>query len=112
MSRSPFAARFTALVGKTPMSYIKHWRLQLAAKLLQNKTLALATIAEQVGYESMPAFSRVFKREFGMAPGQYRHNRTNRERTSTTNVHKTITNNSRSRPRKARQTKAGSPPAD
>jgi AraC-like DNA-binding protein len=93
------------------MSYIKHWRLQLAAKLLQNKTLALSSIAEQVGYESMPAFSRVFKREFGMAPGQYRHSRTTRRRTSSADANKTIPNNSRSRPREARQTKAVSPPA-
>lgn len=76
MSRSPFAARFTALVGQSPMSYLKHWRLQLAAKLLQNKALALSSIAEQVGYESVPAFSRVFRREFGVAPGQYRRSAT------------------------------------
>lgn len=72
MSRSPFAARFTALVGQAPMSYLKGWRLQLAAKLLQNQALSLSNIAEQVGYESAAAFSRIFKREFGLAPGQYR----------------------------------------
>lgn len=112
MSRSPFAARFAALVGNTPMSYLKHWRLQLAAKLLHNKTLALSSIAEQVGYESMPAFSRVFKREFGMAPGQYRRSRTTRGRTSSADVNKTIPNNSRSWPREARRTKTASPPAN
>ena len=111
MSRSPFAARFTALVGKAPMSYLKHWRLQLAAKLLQNKALALSSIAEQVGYESIPAFSRVFKREFGMAPGQYRRSGTTRGRTSSANMHVTIPNNSRSRPREVHQSKAVSPAA-
>jgi AraC-like DNA-binding protein len=72
MSRSPFAARFTALVGQAPMSYLKTWRLQLAARLLQNQALSLSNIAEHVGYESAAAFSRIFKREFGVAPGQYR----------------------------------------
>jgi transcriptional regulator GlxA family with amidase domain len=72
MSRSPFAARFTSLVGQSPMSYLKQWRLQLAAKLLQDQALSLAQIAEQVGYESAAAFSRIFKREFGAAPGQFR----------------------------------------
>jgi AraC-like DNA-binding protein len=72
MSRSPFAARFTALVGQAPMSYLKNWRLQLAARLLQNPALSLSNIAEQVGYESAAAFSRIFKREFGVAPGQFR----------------------------------------
>lgn len=72
MSRSPFAARFTSLVGQSPMSYLKQWRLQLAAKLLQDQALSLSQIAEQVGYESTAAFSRIFKREFGAAPGQFR----------------------------------------
>jgi len=72
MSRSPFAARFAGLVGQSPMSYLKHWRLQLAARLLRDQNLSLATIAEQVGYESAAAFSRVFKREFRVSPGQYR----------------------------------------
>ncbi len=71
-SRSPFAARFTASVGITPMSYLKRWRLQLATRLLQNPVLTLGEVSERVGYESVEAFSRVFSREFGIAPGQYR----------------------------------------
>jgi AraC-like DNA-binding protein len=76
MSRSPFAARFTALVGQSPMSYLQRWRLQLAAKLLQDHARSLSNIAEQVGYESAAAFSRIFKREFGAAPGRYRRSST------------------------------------
>jgi len=72
MSRSPFAARFAALVGQSPMSYLKRWRLQLAAQLLRDTTISLSNIAERVGYESAAAFSRIFKREFGPAPAQYR----------------------------------------
>jgi AraC-like DNA-binding protein len=72
MSRSPFAARFTVLVGQSPMSYLKSWRLQVAANLLRDQTLSLSNIAERVGYESTEAFSRVFRRKFGVAPGQYR----------------------------------------
>jgi AraC-like DNA-binding protein len=112
MSRSPFAARFTALVGQAPMSYLKHWRLQLAAKLLQNKTLALSSIAEQVGYESLPAFSRVFKREFGVAPGQYRRSGTIGGRTLGAQEHEAIPSNSRAGAREAPRTKAVSPAAN
>jgi len=72
MSRSPFAARFMALVAQSPMFYLKRWRLQLAAQLLQDRTLSLSDIAERVGYESTAALSRVFKREFGVSPAQYR----------------------------------------
>jgi AraC-like DNA-binding protein len=111
MSRSPFAARFTALVGQAPMSYLKHWRLQLAAKLLQNKALALSSIAEQVGYGSMPAFSRVFKREFGVAPGQYRRSGTIGRRTLGAQINEAIPGDSRAGAREAPQTKAVSPAA-
>jgi AraC-like DNA-binding protein len=112
MSRSPFAARFTALVGQAPMSYLKHWRLQLAAKLLQNKALALSSIAEQVGYESLPAFSRVFKREFGVAPGQYKRSGTIGGRTLGAQEHEAIPSNSRAGAREAPRTKAESPAAN
>jgi AraC-like DNA-binding protein len=73
LSRSPFAARFTALVGQSPMAYLKCWRLQRAASLLRKHGLVLSSVAERVGYESTPAFSRAFRRFFGMSPGRYRH---------------------------------------
>jgi AraC-like DNA-binding protein len=72
MSRSPFAARFTALVGIAPMSYLKRWRMQVAANLLETETVPVSRVAERVGYDSVAAFSRVFTRQFGLAPGQYR----------------------------------------
>jgi AraC-like DNA-binding protein len=73
LSRSPFAARFTALVGQPPMAYLKRWRLQLAATLLRQQAVALASVAERVGYDSTPAFSRAFTRLFGVSPGRYRY---------------------------------------
>jgi AraC-like DNA-binding protein len=72
LSRSPFAARFTALVGQPPMAYLKRWRLQLGAAMLRRQAVALSTVAERVGYESTPAFSRAFTRFFGVSPGRYR----------------------------------------
>ena len=72
LSRSPFAAKFTALVGRPPMVYLKRWRLQLAAHLIRQQTVGLSTIAERVGYETTAAFSRAFTREFGVSPGRYR----------------------------------------
>ena len=73
LSRSPFAAKFTALVGQSPMSYLKRWRLQRAAALLRHDAVALSSVAEQVGYESTAAFSRAFTRFFGVSPGRYRY---------------------------------------
>jgi AraC-like DNA-binding protein len=75
LSRSPFAAKFTALVGQPPMTYLKRWRLQLAGTLLRQQAVALSNVAERVGYESTPAFSRAFTHFFGMSPGRYRYDR-------------------------------------
>ncbi len=75
MSRSAFAARFTELVGVPPMQYLARWRMQLALSLLQHTDDPLATIADQVGYQSEAAFSRAFKRCYGQSPGATRSSR-------------------------------------
>ena len=72
MSRSRFAARFTALVGEPPLTYVARWRLETAAGLLQDGGLGLAEVAARVGYESEAAFSKAFRRRFGTPPGAYR----------------------------------------
>lgn len=72
MSRSAFAARFTELVGQPAMSYLTQWRMQLAHNLRRETTLSIAAIAEQVGYTSEAAFSRAFKRVYGVSPGRVR----------------------------------------
>lgn len=72
MSRSRFAARFTALVGEPPLAYVSRWRLETAAGLLQDGSLGLGEIAARVGYESEAAFSKAFRRRFGTPPGAFR----------------------------------------
>ncbi|RZL94739.1 MAG: AraC family transcriptional regulator [Variovorax sp.] len=71
-SRSVLAERFTRLVGQPPMHYLKAWRMQLAARMLMDRSAKVRTVAEAVGYESEAAFSRAFKRLAGSAPTQYR----------------------------------------
>jgi len=72
MSRSPFAARFTALVGEPPLTYVTRWRMALAARYLRRDHLAVSDVADRVGYTSAAALSKAFKRCFGVAPGTYR----------------------------------------
>jgi AraC-like DNA-binding protein len=74
MSRSGLARRFTDLLGVPPMQYLAQWRLQLAAQQLRLTDRSLASVAEEVGYESEAAFNRAFKREFGMPPATWRRN--------------------------------------
>ena len=72
MSRSAFAAKFTALVGEGPVQYLTRWRMQLAMNRLVDSGMSLAEIAEHVGYQSEVPFSKAFKREVGLSPGSYR----------------------------------------
>ena len=72
ISRSALVERFTRYLSEPPMTYLTRWRLQLAARSLENTSRGVADIAAEVGYESEAAFNRAFKREFGLPPGRYR----------------------------------------
>lgn len=71
-SRSSLAHRFGQLVGMSPMRYLAHWRMQLAASRLLSSSRRVSQIAEESGYQSEAAFSRAFRREFELAPTEYR----------------------------------------
>ncbi len=75
MSRSGFAARFTELVGEPPLQYLARWRVTRAAEMLRDSDEKVQTVANAVGYESLPAFSRAFKRWNGESPGTFRRKR-------------------------------------
>ncbi|MFD2419708.1 AraC family transcriptional regulator [Amycolatopsis pigmentata] len=72
LPRTAFTRRFTTLVGQPPMSYLINWRLGRGALLLRETDASLATIARQVGYSTEFAFSSAFRREYGVAPSQFR----------------------------------------
>jgi AraC-like DNA-binding protein len=72
VSRSGLAARFSDLVGETPMSYLRQWRFEVARNWLRDTDQTLAELAEQLGYESEASFSRAFKKETGQTPGSVR----------------------------------------
>jgi len=72
LSRSAFMERFAALIGMPPMRYLKTWRLQTARLQLRETQVTIAQLAHAVGYESEEAFSRAFKREFGLSPAHWR----------------------------------------
>lgn len=72
VSRSALAARFRALVGEPPLTYLARWRTTHAAKLLSETDDPIALVAERVGYESVPSFAKAFKRWQGTSPGAHR----------------------------------------
>ena len=72
LSRSAFAARFVARVGKPPATYLAHVRLDAATGLLRGTSLPVALIAKNVGYTSEAAFSRAFKHRYDAPPARWR----------------------------------------
>src|SRR5262249_12727531 len=64
--------RFGAGCGEPPLAYLTRARMQEAARRLVASSDSQATIAGAVGYSSEFAFSKAFRRELGVPPGQYR----------------------------------------
>ncbi|MEN6541775.1 AraC family transcriptional regulator [Parvibaculum sp.] len=72
LGRSAFSARFTQLVGESMYRYLIARRMSEAAFLLETSDEGIARIATRVGYETAPAFSKLFRRHHGLSPGRYR----------------------------------------
>ncbi len=72
ISPSRFAARFSETLGESPMIYITKWRMYIASQMLDDNQFSIDQIASEVGYESMAAFSRAFKRHVGLPPATWR----------------------------------------
>lgn len=71
MSRSSFAAKFTATVGEPAMEYLTRWRMLVAADRLTKAGSSISALAPMLGYESESAFGAAFKRVMGYSPRQF-----------------------------------------
>lgn len=67
-SESYLRAIFKNQLGISLGRYIRESRLSVAAKLLQSTELSIAEIATRTGFESPFAFSRAFKKTYGLPP--------------------------------------------
>ena len=74
-SRSVLAERFVHFVGRPPMQYLRHLRMQLASRLLVEDNAKVVSVAAAVGFESEAAFSRAFKKCVGTSPDEWRRQR-------------------------------------
>jgi AraC family transcriptional regulator, activator of mtrCDE len=72
MARTAFTQRFATVMGETPIHYLTSWRMQLADRMLRDRRLSVAQVAEQLGYATEAAFRRAFKRTRGVGPGRVR----------------------------------------
>lgn len=72
MSRSAFALKFKTVLGQTPLEYLTQWRMYRASTMIRSSNTSFGEVASAVGYGSESSFSRVFRREMGVAPREYR----------------------------------------
>lgn len=67
-----FTRRFHVATGASPLEYVHQLRLNRARRLLESSSLSIQVVANNLGYEDPSFFSRLFKREVGLTPAQYR----------------------------------------
>jgi AraC-like DNA-binding protein len=72
MSRTLFFNKFKETVGYTPLAYLTDRRIAKAKELLKATRENISGIALQVGYQSEPAFNRLFKAKVNETPASYR----------------------------------------
>ena len=58
----------------TPAKYIKKSRLNIACELIADSTIQISEIAHKIGICDYNYFSKIFKKEFGVTPSEYRKN--------------------------------------
>ena len=68
-----FSRLFTARMGRSVMAHVRGRRLVRGARrLCDEPDLKLVELALDCGFESQEAFTRAFKRVFGVSPGRFR----------------------------------------
>lgn len=71
MSRSTLYTKMLQITGHTPVEYIRAFRLERAAILMEKSNMTIAEIAYQVGFTTPNYFARSFKQKFKMLPSEY-----------------------------------------
>lgn len=71
---SPYycSVKFHEAVGMTYRQYHTQLKLERAKKELENRQEKMIDIAVKYGFHSHEAFSRAFRKTYGMAPSRYR----------------------------------------
>lgn len=67
-----FARCFKQAFGQTPHAYLTQLRLEKAQTLLTQTAHSITDICLAIGFQSLPSFTNLFRRRFGVSPSQYR----------------------------------------
>ena len=72
MSESYLSTLFKEQSGGNFGDFLETLRIEKACELLQDKTIIVTKVAEEVGYNSVQSFRRAFKRVKGVSPKEQR----------------------------------------
>ena len=72
MSVSYFLKKFKEVTTKSPMQYILGIRISNAVSLLESTDYNVTEISTIIGYDNPLYFSRIFKKQKGVSPSDYR----------------------------------------
>ena len=67
-----FHRLFTAQVGENIASYVRRARMLRAGRKLRMGAVDITEVALAAGYETHAAFSKAFRRQFGLSPSEFR----------------------------------------
>ena len=79
MSVSWFLRNFKQILKKSPMQYLLSIRINNAAVLLETTDYNINEISTIVGYDNPLYFSRLFRKQKGLSPSDYRKAMTGKE---------------------------------
>jgi AraC-like DNA-binding protein len=71
-SKSKLYRTMMALMGKSPNSFLKEYRLNKALELLDKQASNISEIAYQTGFSSPTYFSKCFNEAYGILPSKYK----------------------------------------
>ncbi len=72
ISRTKLYYKVKGLTGETPASFFRTYKLNRAAEFIKEGKYTVSEIADKCGFRSQSHFSIVFKKQFGVAPSQYK----------------------------------------
>jgi len=67
-----FSKLFKEVTGENFIEYLTNIRIEKAKKLLQNRDVSIKNICVDTGYSDPNYFSRIFKKQVGVTPTEYR----------------------------------------
>ena len=72
VDRSHLSKCFHTEYGMSPQEYLLRLRMRKAAQLLEDTGESISGIARQCGYEDALAFTKIFRKHYGISPSAFR----------------------------------------